>query len=94
MLPVGQAGDHDLVQVGGYPVEGLGPLGSLVGQLGRHLAGLDRLPHRPLVQPGQVVGDPVDHPVPVAPELVEVQRAAVSFQGMPLRETRISGLPV
>ena len=70
VLPVRDAGQHDPVEVGEDGGERLALLGRGAGQGRADLAGGDLRAHRQRVDPGPVVGDPVDDLVAVLAELL------------------------
>ena len=65
VLPVGEAGHDDAVEVGEHVGERLGRGGRVLGQHGADVAGLHLAADRVLLDPLQVVGDPVDQGVAV-----------------------------
>ncbi len=79
---MGHPRDDDLLEVAQPLRERLGPVRGVGRQPGPDLAGGDRFDHRPGLERGQVVGDPVDEGVAVGAERVEVEwvlRHPISF---------------
>ncbi len=68
MLPVRDAGQEDLVEVAQHRLERLALLRRRDRQPRADLAGLDLREHRQLADALEVVGGPVDGPVPVVAE--------------------------
>ena len=71
---MGQPRGDDRVEVVEEVGERLGLLRCMVGECGANRARLDRGAHGPLLEGGEVVGDPVDELVTVASERLEVER--------------------
>ena len=69
-LPVEQAGHDHAVEVCEHVGERLAVLGRVLGQLRAHPAGLDARADGQLLEPFQVICDPVDRLAPVAAELL------------------------
>ena len=78
VLPLREAGHDDSIEVGHHGGERLGFGRRVVGQRGSHVAGRDRRLHRPLVDLGDVVGDPVDQRVAAGAELLGCHGSIVS----------------
>ena len=70
VLPVGQAGDDDPIEVGEHRVEGLGLGRGVGGELVAHPAGLRRGGDGEPLDPLEVVGDPVDERVALLAEVL------------------------
>ena len=70
VLPVGQAGDDDPIEVGEHGVEGLGLGRGVGGELVAHPAGLGRGGDGEPLDPLEVVGDPVDERVALLAEVL------------------------
>ena len=88
MLPVGDTGEQDRVEVAQHGREALALLGWVSRQGGPDLAGLDRREHRKGLEALVVLGDPFDGLVAVLPELV--RRHVTGHAGQSARADRCS----
>ena len=70
MLPLGQPGHDDSLDVGHHDVERFGLGRWMLGELRAHVAGGDGRSDGALLDRADVVGDPVDQVVAVGAELV------------------------
>jgi hypothetical protein len=70
VVPVGDAGQDDLVEVAEQRGEPVAGLGRRRRQRPPHVPGGERAHHRPRLDPGAVAGDPVDEGVAEPDELV------------------------
>ena len=73
MLPMGEPGDHDVVEVGQHGCERLSRQRRFRRQLRPHVTRRDRLDDRSFLEAAEILGNPVDECVPVAAELVEIE---------------------